>query len=146
MRIQRIAAPLFLAMALGCSSVTFMAQPQYDGGSGLGITAQTVEYDDDELKLNFVFTNNTDAVMTVNRDLITCVLPDGRVLTRANAEVFGIPTQPMYTIAPRASHDVQVTYKVPENTPQAVLKLDHAIQLNGQPAAFADYVVTQVAK
>lgn len=146
MRIQRIAAPIFLAMALGCSSVAFMAQPQYDGGGGLGITAQSVEYDDDELKLSFVFTNNTDQVMTVNRDLITCVLPDGKVLTRANAQVFGIPTAPMYSIAPHASHEVQVTYSVPETTTQAVLKLDHAIQINGQPAAFPDYVVTQVAK
>ncbi len=89
-----------------------------------------------------MFVNNTDKVMTVNRDMLGLKLPDGSVRTRETSEFFGIPTQSTYTLPPHASHEVFVDYKIPDTTPQATLQLT-GVMIDGQPATFPEYAITR---
>ncbi len=143
MRIQRITAPILLALALGCASAQFSGLPSY-AAQGLSIRVERIEYDDDQLQLTFLFVNNTERTMLVDRSQLMLVTPDGQSHSRSNAEVFGFATEATHTILPHTGHPVQVFYKIPEQTPQAVLKLDRAVTVNGTPVALPDYMITNV--
>jgi hypothetical protein len=141
MALRSIGLALICMSGMGCAHVQFAGPPSY-ATTGLTVTVESIEYDDDKLELKLMFVNNTDKIMIVNRDLLGLKLPDGSVRTRDNGEFFGIPTASTYAIPPHASHAVHVNYKIPETTPQAALQMV-GITVDGQPAAFPDFVVTR---
>jgi hypothetical protein len=134
---------LFLVGLAGCAHVEYAGPAQYQN-SGLVINVEKIEYDDDTLECRFVFLNNTDKTMMVDRNQIVAALPDGTLRAREQG-AFGIPTQGVYTLMPHMSHEVYVDYKVPDTTPQVTLQLK-GITVDGQLTPFPDYVLARQAR
>jgi len=131
-----------LYLASSCVHVEYAVPPTY-AAAGVHVTQARVEYDDDEIQISMVVTNDTDQPMVVDRNQILCALPSGQLLSRSNAMVFGIPTAPTYLLPPRGNHEVQLAYKVPPNTPHVSLLLSRGIFANNQPVDLPAYVITR---
>lgn len=140
--LPRLVAPVLLYLAVGCAHIEYVTPPRYEF-SGVSISQIKIEHDDDDLDISLLVTNQTDRFMVIDRNQILCALPSGQMLARSNAMVFGIPTAPTYTLPPRASHEVQLSYKVSEKTPQVALMLNRGIFIDNRSVELPAYVITQ---
>ncbi len=104
-----LAAGSLLAAAFGCGDglpdkVKFAAPPSALLQGGVNVTFQLAHADDEEMKVRFFVTNNSDQPMWVNRDGFALRLPDGRILMRR-----GSAHEP-YLIQPGQGHNVWVAF------------------------------------
>jgi hypothetical protein len=104
-----LAACSLLAAAFGCGDglpdkVKFAAPPSALLQGGVNVTFQLAHADEDEIKVRFFVTNNSDQPMWVNRDGFALRLPDGRILMRR-----GSGHEP-YLIQPGQGHDVWMAF------------------------------------
>ncbi len=155
MRVNPLSAavPVLLAMvvalALGCGPGIHYQAPAYDNQNGLTIHVQSIDVEDDQLKLRLTFQNNTNKVMMINRDLLTIKLPDGSVRTRDRGMygLFGnVGSETTHMLPPNGGvHDVFLDFPMAKPADTAALLLT-GITLDGQMAQFPDYILVMQAK
>ena len=105
-------------------------------GSGIMVTPTETYVQGHLLNVRTTFMNQGPLPITVNRDAVQLIMPDGRVVARSS----GTYTQHTpYVIMPGMSHAVWVDFRAEgwrwQELPGAQVNWGPAVSVNGQPVA-----------
>jgi hypothetical protein len=131
---------LAVASASGCTSYRVEGPGAYSH-QGVVVTPQALEVHRKKLRLRFTFANHTTEEITVDRNQMVLVLPDGQVMGRFKGTWGGL-TSGHHRIAPGLSHDVFMDFLIEDDIPPTLsLKLSGVIQ-GGKPMSLPNYELT----
>lgn len=126
------------ATAPACRPSYVVEGPGAYSHRGVVVTPQLLEVRGKKLRLRFTFANHTDEGITVDRDQMALVHPDGHELARFKGTFGGI-TSGAHQISAGSSHDVFLDFLLEEEVPSRVsLRLSGVIQ-GGNPMKLPDY-------